>query len=202
MRVPDGVGSQPSLRPTLLRDLVCGLKSIGHHRSSPMRRCRFLSWGTHTKRGTSSVHGIKFPKLASLNSSFNWSDSSCSRIESLTDQRPACLRITQPGRPHRYVIFLTITPGGGGLYVRPPTERRIQLTNVGGLTPWGLVETDHTWRLESGIRRLRLLGRTPPCNVFAKVPELASKCQDSRRRGNDWDRPRRSAHHEKGSRWS
>ena len=80
------------------------------------------------------MRGIKFPRLVAEFIAQLERLGAEVEVESLTDTRPARLLITQPGRPLRYRILLwTITTGGGGPEVRPPTERRIQLTNVGGL---------------------------------------------------------------------
>ncbi len=48
--------------------------------------------------------------------------------------RPARLRVITGNKTTDCIVFLwTITPGGGGPAVRPANERRIQLTNVGGI---------------------------------------------------------------------
>ena len=48
--------------------------------------------------------------------------------------RPARIRVITGNRTTDCIVFLwTVTPGGGGPDVRPANERRIQLTNVGGI---------------------------------------------------------------------
>ena len=126
--------------------------------------------------------GIKFPRLvANFTAQL---ERLGAEVVSENDgtERPACLLITQPGRPRRYFIFLwTVTPGGGGPDVRPANERRIQLTNVQGLRQGargriilgGWSEEFEVYVFWDARRHVRFSQKSPSLQVGAETLEEA-----------------------------
>ncbi len=98
--------------------------------------------------------------------------------------RPARLRVLTGNRTTDCIVFLwTITPGGGGPDVRPVNERRIQITNVGGipLEP-GCRTLLGGWSEEFGVyafwdarRHVRFSTRSPSLQVTTEALENANR---------------------------
>ncbi len=98
--------------------------------------------------------------------------------------RPARIRVITGSRATDCIVFLwTITPGGGGPDVRPANERRIQLTNVGGIP---LEPGSRTllggWSEEFGVyafwdarRHIRFSTRSPSLQVTSETLETADR---------------------------
>ena len=97
-------------------------------------------------------------------------------------RRPARVRVITPDGSTDCLVFLwTVTLGGGGAGVRPPDERRIQLTNVSSfpLTP-GVRAVVGGWSEEFGAfafwdprRHSRFSQRSPSLQVIAPTLEEA-----------------------------
>jgi putative restriction endonuclease len=98
--------------------------------------------------------------------------------------RPARLRVITGNGTTDCILFLwTITPGGGGPDVRPANERRIQLTNVGGipLEP-GCRTLLGGWNEEFGVyafwdarRHVRFSIRSPSLQVTSETLQTADR---------------------------
>ena len=98
--------------------------------------------------------------------------------------RPARIRVITGNRTTDCIVFLwTITPGGGGPDVRPANERRIQITNVGGIP---LEPGSRTllggWSEEFGVyafwdarRHVRFSTRSPSLQVTSETLETANR---------------------------
>ncbi len=105
------------------------------------------------------------------------------RAKSKDDERPARIRvITSDGTTDCIVFLWTITEGGGGVGVRPATERRIQITNVAGvpLQP-GQRTLLGGWSEEFGVyafwdarRHTRFSSNSPSLQVTTTTLENAS----------------------------
>jgi putative restriction endonuclease len=106
------------------------------------------------------------------------------RAKSRDERRPAVLRVITATKTTDCILFLwTVTPGGGGADVRPANERRIQLTNVGGipLEP-GCRTLLGGWNQEFEVyafwdprRHTRFSRRSPSLQVTSETLDTASR---------------------------
>jgi len=81
------------------------------------------------------VPGIPFTRLIrDLADTLERSSATVIWLSASSSTRPASIRVlTGAGATDCLVFLWTITPGGGGAGVRPANERRIQITNIGGM---------------------------------------------------------------------
>jgi len=129
--------------------------------------------------------GIRFSQLVdAFVATLERSSATVIRQQATDTIRPARLRVITGNKTTDCIVFLwTITPGGGGPDVRPANERRIQLTNVGGipLEP-GCRTLLGGWSEEFGVyafwdarRHVRFSTHSPSLQVTSETLETASR---------------------------
>jgi putative restriction endonuclease len=129
--------------------------------------------------------GIPFYQLVdSFTAVIERSSATVIRANRRDDYRPARLRVITGNKITDCILFLwTVTPGGGGAHVRPANERRIQLTNVGGipLEP-GCRTLLGGWSKEFEVyafwdprRHTRFSMRSPSLQVTSETVETAGR---------------------------
>lgn len=128
--------------------------------------------------------GIRFNRLVdSFIDTLERSGASVIRTPSVNNRRPAACRVMTVSQSNECLLFLwAVTPGGGGADVRPATERRIQMTNVGGmpLRPGintilgGWSEEFHVYAFWDARRHTSFSLRSPSLQVNANTLETAA----------------------------
>ncbi len=128
--------------------------------------------------------GIRFRELVEIFvAQLERSGSTVIRSRNQEDNRPARIRVITSAATSDCLVFLwTITPGGGGAGVRPPNERRIQVTNAAGfplepgrrtlLGGWS-AEFD-VWAFWDVRRHTRFSPRSPSLQVSSETLQTAS----------------------------